>query len=122
MPRALFLLKYFLNYESKITHYGKVIFTSALLVYVSGPACAGQQDCGYHHPQKLELRKANIGWVDHPTYFAKKTDEDDSMHSVVYLGPPRKDSIDLNLPPMQATRVSLRATMHRPLPLFRIQQ
>ena len=73
-------------------------------------------------PQKLELRKANIGWVDHPTYFAKKTDDDDSMHSVVYLGPPRKDSIDLNLPPMQATKVSLRATMHRPLPLFRIQQ
>jgi hypothetical protein len=73
-------------------------------------------------PQKLELRKAGIGWADHPNYFAKKAEDNDSTPSIVYLGPPRKDSIDLNLPPVQASRVSLRTSMHRPLPLFRIQQ
>jgi hypothetical protein len=73
-------------------------------------------------PQKLELRKASLGWDDHLGYFVKKNEENDSTPSVVYLGLPRKDTIELNLPPMQASRVSLRASMHRPLPLFRIQQ
>jgi hypothetical protein len=85
-------------------------------------------------PQKLELRKASIGWVDHsnyidypnsldhPNFFAKKPDEGDTARSILYLGPPKQDSFDLNLPKMQADHVSFRASAHRPLPLFRIQQ
>ena len=85
-------------------------------------------------PQKLELRKASIGWVDHPSYsgypnavdhanfFVRKMEEGDTARSILYLGPPRQDSFDLNLPKMQASHVSLRASMHRPQPLFRIQQ
>jgi hypothetical protein len=75
-------------------------------------------------PQKLELRKASIGWADQPTthLFAKKAEEGDTARSILYLGPPKQDSFDLNLPKMQASGLSLRASMHRPLPLFRIQQ
>jgi hypothetical protein len=72
-------------------------------------------------PQKLEFRKADFGWVDRSNYFAKKSyEEDDSVKSVVYLGPPRKDSIDLNLPPLQPMRKSFRPPMRR-LPPLRIQ-
>jgi hypothetical protein len=75
-------------------------------------------------PQKLELRKTSIGWVDHPhsNFFAKRTEEGDTARSILYLGPPRQDSFDLNLPKMQASHISFRASMHRPLPLFRIEQ
>ena len=85
-------------------------------------------------PQKLELRKAGVGWVDHPNFsdypnapdapnfFAKKPGEGDTARSILYLGPPKQDSFDLNLPKMQSAHVSFRASAHRPLPLFRIQQ
>ena len=82
-------------------------------------------------PQKLELRKASIASIDHPgyfdspnsaSYFARKPEEGDTSQSILYLGVPKADTFDLNLPKLQATHLTLRAAAHRPPPLFRIQQ
>ncbi|HEV2478033.1 MAG TPA: hypothetical protein VGS79_00150 [Puia sp.] len=85
-------------------------------------------------PQKLELRKNTVAWADHPGYFdspdsanyfvsfAKKQDEGDTARSILYLGPPRADTFDLNLPRQQANHLTLRASMRRQQPLFRIEQ
>ena len=35
-------------------------------------------------PKKLELRKANFGWADHPNYFTKKMDTDDDANKALY--------------------------------------
>jgi hypothetical protein len=71
-------------------------------------------------PQRLELRKADIGWVSHPLYFAKKMDTDDDMRSILYQ-PVRRDTFDLDLPKLKNHSVDVRAHVHRPLPLFREQ-
>ena len=55
-------------------------------------------------------------------YFAKRTGDSDSEQSILYLGPPKQDTFDLNLPKLQTSHINLRASAHRPLPLFRIQQ
>jgi hypothetical protein len=84
-------------------------------------------------PQKLELRKANIAWVDHPAYFDspnanapgyffKRSEETDTGQSILYLGPPKQDSFDLNLPKIQVSHVNFRASAKRQQPLFSIQQ
>jgi hypothetical protein len=79
-------------------------------------------------PQKLELRKVSIAWVDHPgyteysNYFAKKAGDSDAAQSILYLGPPKQDTFDLNLPKPQTGHISFRASARRPQPLFRIQQ
>lgn len=82
-------------------------------------------------PQKLELHKTSIAYVDHPgyfdspnstNYFARKSEENDTANSILYLGPPKPDTFDLNLPKPQQTHVNFRASAHRPPPLFRIRQ
>jgi hypothetical protein len=82
-------------------------------------------------PQKLELRKGSIAYVDHPgyfdspssaSYFAKRPEDNDTARSILYLGPPKADSFDLNLPKQQAGHLTLRASMRRQQPLFRIEQ
>lgn len=83
-------------------------------------------------PQKLELRKASLAWVDHsaayfdsspaPGYFSKRSEESDTAKSILYLGPPKQDSFNLNLPKMQEPHLSFRASAKRQEPLFRIQQ
>ena len=82
-------------------------------------------------PQKLELHKTTIAYIDHPgyfetpgslSYFTKKPDDADNAQSILYLGPPRADSFDLNLPRQQASHLTLRASMRRQPPLFRIEQ
>jgi hypothetical protein len=71
-------------------------------------------------PQKLEFRKADIGWSSHPNYFAKKVDTDDDVRSILYR-PVRRDSFNLDLPKLKNQSVDVRARVHRPLPLFREQ-
>ena len=74
-------------------------------------------------PQKLDLKKSSLTWTDHPNYFKKSPATDqDSGESILYLGPPKKDTFNLELPRMQSSGISFRASAHRPLPLFRIQQ
>ena len=82
-------------------------------------------------PQKLELHKTSIAYVDHPGYFdsphstgyfAKRSEENDTANSILYLGPPKQDTFDLNLPKPQETHLNFRASAHRPLPLFGIKQ
>lgn len=82
-------------------------------------------------PQKLELRKASIAYFDRPgyfdspnsaSYFAKRPGESDTAQSILYLGVPKTDTFDLNLPRQQANHLTLRASMRRQQPLFRIEQ
>jgi|SRR6185437_11199333 len=82
-------------------------------------------------PQKLELRKASIASIDHQgyfdspnsaSYFAKRSAESDTLQSILYLGVPKADTFDLNLPKLQETHLTLRTAAHRPPPLFRVQQ
>ena len=72
-------------------------------------------------PQKLELRKAEIGWASHYNYFARKTETgDDDIKSILYQ-PARRDTFNLDLPKLKNHSVDVRAHVHRPLPLFREQ-
>jgi hypothetical protein len=71
-------------------------------------------------PQKLEFRKADIGWSSHPIYFAKKLDTDDDVRSILFQ-PVRRDTFNLDLPKLKNQSVDVRAHVHRPLPLFREQ-
>jgi hypothetical protein len=72
-------------------------------------------------PQKLEFRKADIGWSSHYSYFARKTETgDDDIKSILYQ-PVRKDSFELDLPKLKSHSIDVRASVHRPLPLFREQ-
>ena len=71
-------------------------------------------------PQKLEFRKADIGWASHPSYFVRKVGTDDDTRSILYQ-PVRRDSFNLDLPKLKIHSVDVRATVHRPLPLFREQ-
>ena len=71
-------------------------------------------------PQKLEFRKAAIGWTYHPSYFLKKTDTDDDARSILYQ-PVRRDSFQLDLPRLKAHPVDFHAKLGRREPLFREQ-
>lgn len=71
-------------------------------------------------PKKLELRKANFGWADHPNYFTKKTDADDDTRSILYR-PVRRDSFQLDLPRLKSHEVNFHANLGRREPLFREQ-
>jgi hypothetical protein len=68
-------------------------------------------------PQKLEFRKADIGWSSHPNYFAKKIDADDDVRSILYQQV-RRDSFNLDLPKLKNQSFDVHAHVHRPLPLF----
>jgi hypothetical protein len=61
-------------------------------------------------PQKLELKKADTGFTKHPVYFTRKrtNGETDSVRSLMYVGPVRKDSMNLRLPPTKANKVDIK--------------
>jgi hypothetical protein len=71
-------------------------------------------------PQKLEFRKADIGWTYHPNYFAKKIEADDDARSILYH-PVRRDSFQLDLPRLKSHTLDVHAHVGRREPLFREQ-
>jgi hypothetical protein len=74
-------------------------------------------------PQKLELKKASPGWADHPKYFTKKMPGTgtDSTRSLMYMGPGRRDSLQLRLPVKKNKKVDLQVKANQREPLFRRQ-
>ena len=74
-------------------------------------------------PQKLQLKKADLGWADHPAYFTKKTPDSgtDSVRSLMYAGSARRDSFQLQLPVIKNNKVGVQIKTGRREPLFRSQ-
>lgn len=74
-------------------------------------------------PQKLQLKRADLGWADHPAYFTKKTSdpETDSVRSLMYLGPAKRDSLQLQLPVMKNNKLDIQIKAGKGEPLFRRQ-
>ena len=75
-------------------------------------------------PQKLQLKKADPGWTGQPTYFTKKsTDREttDGVQSLMRVGPARKDSMNLRLPPVKTNKVDIQIKTGPREPLFRRQ-
>jgi hypothetical protein len=74
-------------------------------------------------PQKLQLKKADLGWAGHPAYFTKKMSdpEADSVRSLMYVGPARRDSFQLQLPVMKNNKLDLQIKAGKREPLFRRQ-
>jgi len=74
-------------------------------------------------PQKLQLKKADLSWADHPTYFTKKMPdpETDSVRSLMYVGPAKRDSFQLQLPAIKNNKVGFQIKAGQREPLFRRQ-
>ena len=75
-------------------------------------------------PQKLQLKKADLGWSERPAYFTKKsTDKEttDSVQSLMHVGPARKDSMNLRLPVAKTNKMDIKIKAGPREPLFRWQ-
>ncbi|HVU99318.1 MAG TPA: hypothetical protein VHE34_29050 [Puia sp.] len=75
-------------------------------------------------PQKLTLKRADLGWTAGSSYltFAKKTwDAGDDSRSILYTGPQKKEAFDLRLPEMRNKKVDFEIKAGRQEPLFRRQ-
>jgi hypothetical protein len=75
-------------------------------------------------PQKLQFKKVALDGLDHPDYFAKKNtagETADSPRSLVYLGPPKKDSMQLGLPAIKSKQLDFKIQAGQRQPLFRRQ-
>ena len=71
-------------------------------------------------PQKLELKRADLGWTANSTFFAKKTwDAGVDSRSILYTGPQKKEAFDLRLPEMRNKKVDFQIKAGKPEPLFR---
>lgn len=68
-------------------------------------------------PQKLELKKAGPGLAGRPAYFTKKTPGmgTDSVRSLMYMRPARRDSLQLRLPAQKNKKVEVKAGHQEPL-------
>jgi hypothetical protein len=72
-------------------------------------------------PQKLQLKKVSLAGTDHPDYFAKKNtagETADTTRSLVYLGPPKKDSMQLGLPAIKSKQLDFKIQAGQRQPLF----
>ena len=74
-------------------------------------------------PQKLQLKKVDLFGTDHLAYFTKKlpAPENDSVQSLMYLGPVRRDSFQLQLPVMKNINAGIQIKAGRHEPLYRQQ-
>jgi hypothetical protein len=70
--------------------------------------------------QKLQFKKADLNWLvstDRLTYyFAKKSADtnSDSGRSMLYLGPARKDTVDLGLPAVKHRKTDIQIRSGQP--------
>lgn len=74
--------------------------------------------------QKLQIRKASLEGPDYSAYFAKKNgvgETADSPRSLMYLGPPKKDSMQLGLPAIKSKQIGFKIQAGQRQPLFRSQ-
>ena len=73
--------------------------------------------------QKLQFKKADLGWTAGTSYFSKRSfDPDgDGVRSMMYTGRPRKDSINMQLPGMKNKKVDFQMKLGPREPLFRRQ-
>jgi hypothetical protein len=73
--------------------------------------------------QKLQFKKAQLGWTANSNYFAKRSfaSEGDENHSLMYTGPRKQEEFNLQLPEMKNKKVDFKMKLGPREPLFRRQ-
>ena len=73
--------------------------------------------------QKLQFKKAQLGWVANTNYFPKRSfvSDGEEVHSLMYTGPRKQEDLNLQLPEMKNKKVDFKMKLGPREPLFRRQ-